>query len=65
MDKTENNRQRYARWFAKNHEHALEYKRNYYKAHPEFVELKGKKALERYYTLKTNRNRAELSPSTT
>jgi hypothetical protein len=64
MDKTENNRQRYARWFAENREHALEYKRNYYKAHPEFAELKRKKALERYYALKTNRNRAELSPST-
>jgi len=63
MDNTEYNRQRYARWFATNREHALEYKRNYYKAHPEFAELKRKKALERYYALKTNRSRAELSPS--
>jgi len=65
MDKTENNRERYARWFAKNHEHALEYKRNYYKANPEFAELKRKKALERYHASKTNLESAKLSPSTT
>jgi hypothetical protein len=62
MDQTENNRQRYTRWFAKNHEHALEYKRNYYKANPEFAELKRKKALERYHARKTES--AKLSPST-
>jgi hypothetical protein len=64
MEEKENNRQRYARWFAQNREHALEYKRNYYKTHPEFAELKRKKALERYYARKTNCSPPKLSPTT-
>jgi hypothetical protein len=65
MDKKEHNRQRYALWFAENREHALEYKRIYYKAHPEFAERKRKKALERYHAMKTNCLPLKLSPSTT
>lgn len=45
---------RYADWYAKNREHALAYKREYYKTHPQFAERKKQMARERYYAKKGN-----------
>jgi hypothetical protein len=52
---------RYADWYAKNREHALAYKRAYYKTHPEFAERKKQQARERYYAKKELTNTSSSS----
>jgi hypothetical protein len=44
---------RYAEWYAKNREHALAYKREYYKTHPEYAQRKKQLAKNRYHASKS------------
>jgi hypothetical protein len=52
---------RYAEWYTKNREHALAYKREYYKTHPEYAERKKQMARDRYYARKS----ATVPPTST
>ncbi len=56
---------RYAEWYAKNREHALAYKREYYKTHPQYAERKKQLAKDRYHASKSTVSSMTTVPTPT